>query len=98
MHESTLTVGIGALCAIVGLVIGGGIGWGLVRAKLEESSRLIKAIFTKIDKIAENQIVMGNELARHDERIQAIRSDVRELRGIPTGISDVPSRPMTLQP
>lgn len=100
--ESTLTLGAGA----IGALIGAGIGFGIVRAKLGEVERLQKALFKKFDALAHEQKEMGHALARHDERISALQSDMREIRsiysagaGIPTAVVTQPTtNPIHLNP
>jgi hypothetical protein len=82
--ETTFTIGIGAL----GLLIGAGISAGITRGKLGEVERLVKALFKKFDDLAKRQIQAETDIARHDERIDAIKSEVRDLRSR-TGVTSV---------
>ena len=77
MMETTFTIGIGAL----GILVGAGIGFGIVRGKLGEVERLVRALFAKFDSLASKQGDNEQTLARHDERIDSLKSDVREIRG-----------------
>ena len=66
--ETTFTVGAGA----IGLIVGAGMGFGMVRAKLNEVEKLQRALFKKFDALANEQKQMAQTLARHDERIRMI--------------------------
>lgn len=75
MAETTFTIGIGA----VGILLGAGVGFGIVRGKLTEVERLVRALFKKFDDLATRQGGVEQELARHDERIKAIKSDAHKM-------------------
>jgi hypothetical protein len=90
--ETTFTIGVGA----AGILVGAGIGFGIVRGKLSEVERLVHALFTKFDKLVDEQHAMETQLTRHEERIDAIKSDMRELRGTPRPVGQSPTGPIDL--
>lgn len=79
--ETTITIGVG----VVGILLGAGVGFGIVRGKLSEVGRLQRALFKKFDELVKEVGGIKQLQARHDERIKANQSDIRQVMGrLPT--------------
>ncbi len=77
---------LGLAVTVGSALVGGGIGWGVMRSTLGNTVKRLEAGVTKIENVATDVTTLNADMAYTKKAVQEIKADVEALQKDVTGI------------